>query len=729
MFSYIKPEPNHKTFGLYFNLRVYNWVSGGKDRRIKRWLRNTIGEEPVILDTAMVENSGKQLRYYLNNHGYFNSVVTHKIRYRKKKAKVSYTVNCAIPYTIRNISYQTTDALLKPYIYSYASGTFLVKGDKYNVDNLDKEREAITKNLLNDGFYYFSKEFVTFKIDTGIGSHQLDIAVNIARPLLKVPGYKDSTVAVNHKRYYIHRIYIHSDYRANTHDTIARDTVRAVIPNRVKGRSPKVYYLIHPAKLRIKAKTLTQSVFFDSSDYYCYDKVEQTYNSLLGLKLFRYATILFNPSGDSLQSTGLLNCNIYLTRAPVQGMAVEAVATNTGGELGIAGALVYENKNIFRGAEILNLKLNGAVEVQKLNLGKDDEVISKLPLFNTIEYSIEAGLKVPRFLLPVRQERFGKNFRPKTNINAGYNYQLRPDYHRYLVKGSFGYEWKESALKTHMLTPFDVNAVSIFPDSLFKARIDALQDRILQNTYRDHISTALKYSFIYNTQQPGKIKDFLYFRGNFEVAGFLFWLSSYARGTPGAYLFLNIPYSQFYRIDADFRYYAMFSEKNSLVWRAAAGYGAPLNKYNVLPFEKSFYMGGANSMRGWRLKNLGPGSYNEPDSASFDRTGDISIELNVEYRFPIYNLLRGAVFIDAGNIWLRKQSEQYPGGSLSISDFPGEIAIDGGAGIRLDFGFFIIRLDGAIKLKDPSEEAGKRWIFQNDSRKVLIGNIGIGYPF
>jgi len=271
--------------------------------------------------------------------------------------------------------------------------------------------------------------------------------------------------------------------------------------------------------------------------------------------------------------------------------------------------------------------------------------------------------------------------------------------------------------------------IKISPDSAFKAQIDALSNTTLQNAYRDHITTALTYSFIYNTQKINKFEDFIYLRTNVELAGFIFWAASHISKNQGSYTLLGIPYSQYFRLDADFRYYQVFNEYNRIIYRASAGFGAPLDKENVLPFEKSFFLGGANSMRGWRLKSLGPGAYKQPDSISIEKIGDISLELNVEYRFPIYKILRGAIFTDAGNIWLRKPSNQMPLAAFKLNTFMSELAVDAGLGLRADFGYFVIRLDGAVVLKDPSMPAHSRWIGQNSNKFKVIGNIGIGYPF
>jgi outer membrane protein assembly factor BamA len=731
--GFIKQVPNHKTFGLYFNLRVYNMAKPGKrDSKFKRWLRNTIGEAPVILDTTLHDNSVKMMRQYLDNHGYFNSQVSREFEYKpkRKKVKVHYSIHAAEPYFIRAINYNIPD----PEIYKIVSGGLSASKIKinviYNTDDIDAERERLTRALLNEGYFYFSKEYISFEVDSALNSHKLDLTVTIANPVVRLADFPDSLAPGKHAQYLVNRVYVNTNYSVRSNETVPADTVCVIVPHRRKDRPPKVYYFIYQGKLKIRPKSVTQSVYIDAGWNYAVNDVERTFRQLSGIKMFRYVNILFNEVPDTTRK--LIDCSILLTRAPLQAFSVDVVTTNTGGELGLSTGLIYENKNLLRGAEVFKIRVNGAVEIQKLNFSSEtDPALKKLPFFNTIEYGIETGIAFNRFLIPIPQERFSKSFRPRTSINTGYNYQKRPDYTRYVVKGSFAYEWNESDYKSHIFTPFEVNMVKIFPDSAFSAKIEALQDRILKNSYKDHLITALKYSYIYNTQQLNKVADFIYFRTDAEIAGLLFWAYSNAKGEPGSYSINDIPYSQYARLYSDFRFYHMFDAKNTLVCRAAAGIGFPLNKFNTLPFEKSFYMGGANSMRGWRLKTLGPGAYKSVDSTflQFDRTGDIGIEANVEYRFPIYKILNGAIFIDAGNIWLRKKSENFENAEFNLQKFLGQVALDGGLGARLNFGFFVVRLDGAVVLKDPAMPEKQRWIWENSNRFLVIGNLGIGYPF
>ena len=727
----IKQIPNRKNLGLYLNIRFWNMASKGKENGFKRWLKRTLATEPIIFDSVLMKASVKQIKIYLQNHGYFVSDISSSVKYKRRNAKVAYEIQTSEPYKIREVSYNIKDATLKAFVYSYKYDCKIKADDIYNLDNLEAERDRIYKNMQKNGYFYFSKDYISFMIDSSLNSHQVDITIKIAGVLNPSPTKTDSFVISKHKRYNIDKIIVNTDYDLNKYQSILYDTLKTVIPNRIKGRPSKVYYIAYPGKLNINLRTLAQAIYIDSNDVFNYADVEKTYKSLLDLRLYRLVNIEFVPKFDTLPASGLLDCIIKLSKSPVQAISVSTDATHTGGELGVDIGFTYTNKNLFKGAELFGLKLKGAVEFQSFNKKNQSEklVIEKFKFINTIETGVDLEIKIPRFLLPVNQARFPKYFKPKTNINGVFNYQIRPQYERFFTSASFGYQWKENQYKTHIITPIQINLVKIYPDSLFSAQIDSLKDKTLQNTYQDHITSSLSYTFLYTTQQLNKNEDFIFLKTNVEFAGVLFYIMSRIQKKQGSYKLFNIPYSQYFRVDADFRYYMFLNSNNILVYRTYAGFGLPFDKENVLPFEKSFYMGGANSMRAWRLKTLGPGSYSGDNTYALEKIGDIGLEFNIEYRYPIYKFLKGAAFIDVGNIWIRKPSEQLPGADFRFDKFIGELAFDGGLGLRADFGYFIIRLDGAVVLKDPAKPKNSRWIGQNDDRFLVFGSFGIGYPF
>jgi hypothetical protein len=389
---------------------------------------------------------------------------------------------------------------------------------------------------------------------------------------------------------------------------------------------------------------------------------------------------------------------------------------------------LFQNRNVFGGAEIFKLRLKVALEVTGES---GDEVFQRFP-FNTLELGGEVGVDFPKLLLPFTIERLSRNARPKSSIIAGINFRQRPDYTRYLLNLTYGFEWNETPQKRHFIYPVEISSVRVYNDSILRANITDANPFILSR-FRDHFILGLKYTYLYNTQQLGRPVDFVYLRTNFESAGNFMNLITNFVNLPiddnGSHRIFNIPYSQFVKGDADYRYYRVFDENQSLVFRVMGGLGIPYGNVDVLPFIKSYFGGGANGIRAWRIYTLGPGSAPEPERARFDRYGDIKLEANVEYRFKIYSFWRGAFFVDAGNVWLLRENEQFPGGEFRISQLGNDIAIGGGLGIRMDFDFFILRIDAAAPLKDPAQKGRAQWLASWPAFGDFNFNLGIGYPF
>jgi outer membrane protein assembly factor BamA len=338
----------------------------------------------------------------------------------------------------------------------------------------------------------------------------------------------------------------------------------------------------------------------------------------------------------------------------------------------------------------------------------------------------------PRFLIPVRQERFPKYFRPKTTTSLGFGYENRPEYERWLTNLSFGYDWKESDRKRHQLFPFDWSVINVGLSPDFEQELEDEPNDRIKYQYTDNFITAIRYSFTYNTQDIRKIQNFFYFKGNLETAGNLLNvgsnLANASTDSLGQYILFGIPFAQYVKLDGDFRFFNVITRNNSVAYRFFMGAGYAYGNASVLPLEKGFYGGGANGMRGWPYRLLGPGSYYDPEDY-FDRMGDIQLEANVEIRFPVYNFIKSALFADIGNIWLMNEDESYPGGAFKFNRFYKEFAIDVGLGLRLDFNFFILRVDFAIPLRDPSQPEGDRWVMDQWQFSDFIINFGIGYPF
>ena len=726
-------KPNRSFLGLT-KLPMWIYLSTDHPERTKMaaWFNRKLGEPPVIFEPRLAEGSKARINTYLHNIGYFDAKATYEKEFNRRKNKVNviYKIKPDDPYIIDTITYTIPDKKIRYYVLKNREESLIDTGQAYNAYKLEDERDRITKMLKNNGFFYFNQEYIYYKVDTTLGEQSVAIDINVSN--VAEPLKEGKKKFVDHKRYFIKDIYINTDYNPLKKRSRDLDTSLVRINKKDNGFVP--YYFIYRNDLRIKPQPITQSIFIRPGRQFILDDVQQTYRRLNDIRLFNYANIQFDEVNaeitDSLQHENYLNCNILLSRAKLQSYTIEAEGTNTGGDLGVGLNFSYQNKNIFRGAEIFSVRLSGAMEVQRLNQanGQEDGFL----FFNTMETGVETSLYFPRFLIPVSQTFFPKYFKPKTTITAGINYQRRPKYERYITRFTFGYDWNESRYKKHIFIPFDVSLVKVLPTPEFDSLLQSLQDERLRNQFTDHLILALKYSFIFNNQDLNMPRDFIYFRINAEIAGNSIYLINNLSNTPknegGNYTLFNIRYAQYLRTDFDFRYYFVLNQKSRVATRALFGIGIPYWNSETLPFEKGFYGGGANGMRGWQFRSLGPGTYSNPD-VGFDRMGDIKIEANVEYRFPVYRFVKSAIFTDIGNLWLLSKDETFPGGKFEFDTFLRQLAIDAGLGLRLDFGFFVFRMDAAIPLRNPALPSGDRWTFDEMQFSQINYNFGIGYPF
>jgi len=728
----LRQHPNRKFLFMKVKLFFYNRSNDKKDSSwVHRWLRK-IGEPPVILDTNLTIQSVQKIKQYLASKGYFNAKVEHSFKFKKnKKAKVYLKITTPEPYTFRRINFYTADDSLENRIQSQWQYSLLKSGNQYDEDVLDKERERIAGYLKNQGYFRFSKEFINYQIDSSLRSNQMDVRL-VIRDFLKKKAGTDSVIEVPHARYQLRNIIVNQEYNPLKDEPEKIDTVHLVLNSRNPSDTSNSYYFTYTQPFRIKPKTIAQSLFISSGNFFNLKDVDLSFNRLSDLRNFRFVNITFNDvtENDSALYLRKLDCKVDLTRSKAISYTFELEGTNSSGNYGIAGNFVAQHKNLFGGAEILNLKLRGAAEIQKV-FGESKSI--DLPLFNTLETGFDASLEFPKFLIPVSQERFSKYFKPKTTINYGYNFQKRPDFKRTINNISFGYTWDLNKYVKHILVPIEVNAVKIVTDSAFQQRILQLKDKRLQNQYTDHFILDLRYSYIFSDQELGRNKDFTYFRFNFESAGNLLQTANKILGTEagseGQYEIFKLRFAQYLRIDFDVKRYLYLNSQNTFVLRFLGGIGTPYGNSKVLPYEKGFFAGGTNNIRAWAIRSLGPGSYSNPSAYNFDRVGDLTMVFSAENRFPIYRMLKGALFVDAGNVWLNSPNESFSGGYFNIKDFYKEIAIGAGFGARFDFSYFVIRVDAAVPVRDPAKPESERWVIGKQKLSNFVLNFGIGYPF
>lgn len=771
----VKQEPNRKILGARFYLWAYNVPNPEKfekrnEKRLRKlkeknekrltkgkepkdfkpfgsWWRETVGEAPVVFDSTLVDKSAEQIRTFLVKHGYFNAEVSSEVNLQEQRQMKTalYLINPGRAYKIDSLTFEIEDVYLENLVYeSRTAGKNVKVGDRFDVEKLDLERKKLTSYFRNRGYYDFHKELIYFDVDSSLSRHAVNLVLGIIPRKVPYEGNPDSLIVVPYKRYKLNEITVVDrpflrDQKITNSDTLFLRNYRIIDQN----------------QLRVKPKTIGQNILFDQNEYYQLDRVTRTYRRLSTLPIVRAASIEFEPVTDEIENR-LLNVIIGLSPAPKQNVSLEWNGTNQGGFLGISGAVGYRNRNIFGGAEVLSMEISGGLEAQQLltESGSNNEVGQGLA-FNTLEFGPQISLTFPRFLLPFSSDRFAKSANPRTTLITNLSYQRRPDYERTRSFGSILYRWNETATKEWQISPLELSLIKIDRSLAFDERLDEINDPFLTNSFQDHFIQSSRVAFILNTQRQENAKRNLYFyRAEIETAGSvlrgLYQLSNAAKNENGGYEALGIQFAHYLKTLHDFRHYNIPNEKMSTAYRLSAGVGIPLNNLSVLPFEKSFFAGGANGIRAWQARTLGPGSFRDPVQ-NFDKIGDILIEGNIEYRFDITDILEGAFFVDAGNIWVMGNETERPGALFRFDRFLSEIAVGAGAGTRFNFDFFLIRLDLGLQVKDPSLDPGERWLFQaKDQYNAYIDdlrisdnelpelthyrwqwnlNIGIGYPF
>ena len=721
---YIKQKPNKKIFGTRFHLGLYNLSNINKQKWPHSWLRN-IGEEPVLYDQYSVGQSVGQIKDYISSKGYFDSRVGDSTETLKRKTRVIYNVDLLAPYLIRNIYYEIDDTTIEKLFYFDSISCLIERGKPYDVDILQAERSRFERFVKDMGFYNFSSDHINFKIDSTIGNREVNVFYGIRK--FTAIDQENNQIVVPHPVYRVRDIYIYPDY-------VPRDVLEGgeEYLSSLDTVNYRGYFFVSRAnKPEIKYDLIIQSLYLKPGSTYNLTNTERSQKHLLSLKTYRLVNVLYNEmqvAGDSLISELLVDCNIQLTLLSQQSYRFELEGTNSAGYLGGALNLVYQHKNIFHGAELLNLHLRGAYEA----IRRETSGVS-----SAHEFGVETSLRFPKFLLPVlKTEEFIKRYNPTTTALLAYNYQNLPTFTRTMANASFGYNWKSGVYHEHIINPLQLNVIKL-------GRIDpAFAKRIETSVYqaaafRDVLILGGNYSYIFSNRLIKKSRDYWFLRFNTEASGNLLSLVANIAGTEkrdSSYHIFGQPFAQYVRADVDIRYNVILNDVSSIVYRGFAGAGIPYGNSKAIPFEKQYFGGGANSIRAWQVRSLGPGSYAIPESDTvdfFNQTGDIKFELNAEYRFKLFWILEGALFVDAGNIWSYNYDETRPGSQFNFSNIYKDLAVGTGFGFRFDFKFVIGRLDLGMKLRDPRGEGASKWIItrREYTRDDFAMVVAIGYPF
>jgi hypothetical protein len=725
LLPYIKQQPNKKIFGKRFYLGLYNLSDIKKERWPHKWLRD-IGEEPVIFDISATTKTKDQIKSFVASKGYFDGRVMETIETANRKSEVFYNVDLLPPYTIRNLYYEIPDTNIQKLFYFDSLECLINRGKPYSVDVLQAERSRFERFVRDHGYYGFSGENIFFRVDSTVGNRQVDIYYGI-KNFTKIDASNQISI-VPHSIYRVKNIYIYPDFVPKDALSEGESYLKGFDTINYRG----YFFISRSVKPEIKYDLIIQSLYIKPGSAFNVTNTEQSQAHLLTLKAYRLVNIYYSDSNESEMQQGsemMLNCNIQMTLLSQQSYKIELEGTNSGGNLGGALNLIYQHKNLFHGAELFSMKLKGAYEAFKQDTSK---------LRSTKEIGVETSLRLPRFLLPfLEKESFIKKYNPSTTLLAAYNYQDMPFYTRTIATATFGYNWKAGVYQEHIINPLQLNVVKLlYIDPVFAARIES--SSYLAYSYKDVMILGGNYSYIFSNQKIKKSRDYWFLRINAEATGNMLALAEKISGagkTDGSYKILGQPFAQYVRSDLDLRYNYIFNDVSSIVYRGFLGIGIPYGNSKAIPFEKQYFGGGANGIRAWQVRSLGPGSSVHDNTTFLNQTADIKLEANAEYRFKLFWILEGALFLDAGNIWNYNNDVTQPGSQFILNKFYKDIAVGTGVGFRFDFKFVIGRIDLGMKLRDPMLTDGSRWIimrrpysFKNNMDDFTMV-LGIGYPF
>jgi hypothetical protein len=724
--GYIIQVPNKRILGIRFYLFLYNLSNIEKEKWPNGWLRK-IGEEPVVYDPGLKETSTDQLRQFLENKGFYKAEVEDSVKFKGKNAKVSYDIRFNEPYRVRKISYFFEDTGLVSKVLPDTVNSLLKKGMRFDKDVLQQERTRIETMLKEQGYYSFSKEYIFYNATIDAENNNVNLSMHIKEYSEgKVNPY---TKVRHHPKYKINHVTVYPDFS----DITAANSLG--ISNDFDTVVFKNLFFLNNRKPHLKPSAVFPRIYIIPGEYYKLSNVNQTYLNLTALSIIRFTNITFHES-DTIASFGTdkyLDARIEITQRKLQSLQAEIVGTNSAGDLGVRGNLMYSNFNIFKGAEVFNMKLTGAIESLENQISEQTSTTFR----SMKEAGIESSISFPKFFSPFRLEGFVRKFAPKTTITASFNYQSRPDFTRSIANGSFSYRWNGTPYITHSVWPMELSYVRVYENLSSQDFLNKIRNTPLGYSFENHVINDARYSFELNNQSIGKSRDFFFARVNVESAGNLLHLAHTTfnpKDTAYTYRLFNVPYFQYLLGDIDLRYYNVIDKQNRLVYRLFIGVGYSFGNFTTLPYEKKYFSGGPNSIRAWNTRDLGPGSDTTRNMFSYfpNKSGDIKLEANIEYRFKLIWKVEAALFVDAGNVWNIRKDENKPGAEFDWNRFPKEIAIGTGFGARFDFSFFLLRVDVGIKLRDPALPESERWF--NDFKGFTLKDdlhwkFGIGYPF
>ena len=704
-----RPKPNSKFLGIPIKLSIYNLFRNKKENSFFGRIRDKNGEPPVLLSQLDLQQNIKVLQSHMENKGYFQAKVTGDTIAGRRRAHARYSIIAGDQYKIATVSFPSDSAALSSAIVKSSDKTLLIKGKPFDLDVIKAERIRIDAHLKENGFYYFTPEFILVKTDTTIGNHLVNMYVTV----------KPDIPFESREVYRIKDVQIYAGYSLN---------MDRIDSNRAQAQFYKGYYIIDRRK-RYKPSMFAHAMNFKPGDIYNRTDHNLTLSRLVNLDLFKFVKNRFeiNTQTDSAQ----LDAFYYLT--PLARKSLRAEFTTITRSNNLNGSLIslsWKDRNLFKGGEHISISAY---------TGSDVQFSGALRGYNAVRMGGEINFAIPRVLVPFGDFGIRGGYMPKTNIQLGYDMLDRVKlYSLNSFRAAYGYLWKESLQKQHELYPVSINYVQ--PGRVTEEYNKLIhQDTLLARAIQKQFILGSTYQFNYNQLANGlQPNNAYYFNGLIDLSGNIAGLTSGANVKAGKEVTIrNVPFAQHIKFELDGRFYRKFGLYSTWANRAIIGVGIPYGNSVQLPFIKQFFIGGNNSLRGFRSRSVGPGTYRFPDSLNFlpDETGDIKLELNTEFRFRLTGPLYAALFLDGGNIWLMNDSTytHKPGGKFT-SKFLNQLAVDAGVGFRFDITLFVIRLDIAFPLRRPWEQ--NPWVIDQIKlfhkpwrRENIIYNLGIGYPF
>lgn len=718
---YVRQNPNSKWFSaVKTQLYVYNWSGRDSTKWLNKFLRK-IGDAPVIYNEADAIRSQEEIAKAVQNLGYMGATVKRTIKTKKKKLKLFYEINSGKPYTVRTLKYDISDKKIAEYLQNDSTKSTLEEGMLFDVNTLDTERQRITDYLLCNGYYKFNKDYITYTADTARNTYQVDLTLH----LLPYKAYVGD-VPKEHPQYKINKINFITDY-----DVLQSSALSSIeINDSLHYNGFPIYY---KDQLYLRPKVLVDNLRFTSGDLYDERNVQKTYTYFGRLSALKYTNIRFfeTQNDDSTR----LNCYVMLTKSKHKSISFELEGTNSAGDLGAAASVSFQHRNLFRGSETFMVKFRGAYEaISGLQPGYKNH--------NYTEYGVETSINFPSFLFPFLTSDFKRRIRATTEFGLQYNYQLRPEFSRTIASASWSYKWMQKQKIQHRIDLLDISYLYLpwISPQFQEDYIDKDKDNyILRYNYENRLIVRMGYTYNYNSAGGTLVNNTITsnsysIRAGFESAGNILYgvskMINMRKNKDGEYAILGIPYAQYLKGDFDFAKNIIIDHRNSLAFHAGIGVAVPYGNAKVVPFEKRYFSGGANSVRGWSVRNLGPGSF-AGDGNFMNQSGDIKLDASIEYRTRLFWKFRGAAFIDAGNIWTIREYENQPGGAFEFDKFYKQIAVAYGLGLRLDLDFFVLRFDGGMKAVNPKYEKTKERypIIHPKFSRDFAFHFAVGYPF